>query len=73
MPRSHLVLLGGFTSTHQISQCLGTFIRNPYRRNQYRRQIAGPVATRQFLSIAPIGFDPITCLDGTSVGATTSH
>ena len=68
MPRSHLVLLGCLASSHQISQGLGTFIRNPYRR-----QISGSIATRQLLSIAPVRLYPTTRLDWYQRGATTSH
>jgi hypothetical protein len=57
MPRSHLILLGCFAGTHQISQCLGSFIRNPDRR-----QISRSIATCQLLSIPPIRLDPITHL-----------
>jgi len=38
---AQLVLLGSLACSHQITQCLGTFIRNPHRR-----QIAGPVTAR---------------------------
>src|ERR1700722_10476528 len=58
MPCSHLILLGCFAGTHQISQGLGTFIRNPYRC-----QISGSITTCQLLSIPPIRLYPITRLD----------
>ena len=58
MPRPHLILLGCFAGTHQVSQGFGTFIRNPHRR-----QISGSIATCQLLCIPPIRLYPITCLD----------
>ena len=42
MTRPQLVLLGRLVRPHQISQRLGTFVRNPHRR-----QISGPIAARQ--------------------------
>ena len=58
MPRSHLILLGCFAGTHKFTQCLGTFIRNPYRR-----QISGSIATCQLLGVPPIRLYPIASLD----------
>ena len=58
MPRSRLILLGCFSSTHQVSQSLGALIRNPHRR-----QVSGSIATCQLLSIPPIRLYPVACLD----------
>jgi hypothetical protein len=68
MPRPHLILLRCFAGPHQVSQGLRSLIRNPHRR-----QISGSIATCQLHCIPPIRLNPITCLTGTSVGATTSH
>src|ERR1035438_4839660 len=55
--RPHLILLSRLARSHQIAQRLGTFVRNPHWR-----QIAGPVAARQPLGIAPIRLHPVASL-----------
>jgi hypothetical protein len=57
MTSSQLILLRRFTRTHQIAQRLRTRVRNPDRR-----QIAGSVASRQLLGVAPIGLHPVAGL-----------
>jgi hypothetical protein len=62
------ILLGCFAGTHQIPQGLGTFIRNPHRR-----QISRSVALCQLLCIPPIHLYPIACLDRHQRVRTISH
>ena len=63
-----LIFLCRFARPDQIPERFVRCVWYPHRR-----QFPGAIATRQFLGIPPIGFDPSPAFVGTRLGAITWH
>src|SRR6267154_204161 len=59
MTSTQLVSVGSLTSSHQVAKSFVSSVRNPHRR-----PVTGPIAARQFHSIAPIGFHSVPRFHG---------